>query len=37
MGRQTSPNPPEMFSKRLATESKLIKKYFFGKYVFGQN
>lgn len=25
MGRQTSPNPPEMFSERLATESELIK------------
>lgn len=33
MGRQTSPNPPEMFSKRLATESKLTENTSLEKYV----
>lgn len=32
MERQTSPNPPEMLSKRLATESKLVEYTSFGKY-----
>lgn len=32
MERQISPNPPEAFSKRLATENKLSKIHFFGKY-----
>lgn len=32
MERQTSPNPPEILSKRLATESKLVEYTSFGKY-----
>lgn len=34
MGRQTSPSPPEAFSKKLATERKQVSKiHFSGQHV----